>query len=157
MLQYYHYRYWRSTNAPPMPTNDKMDGVTLQLCNQLLLVVTSNVFVTFKIALTSNCDGTVSVQMGNRMKVASFFHQDRSKVTALRYISNLPPLPRPHGKPPMYSVFSIHYSVYQYLYCIQYVQYTICVENHPRGHACRWIQQNYFNAKRLFPVILPFI
>jgi hypothetical protein len=37
------------------------------------LEVTSNDFITFKIAVTSNCNGTVAREMGYGLKVASFF------------------------------------------------------------------------------------
>ncbi len=51
--------------------------------NQLLFVVTSNDFVTFKISVTSNCSETVTRKMGNELKVIVSFTSNRSKVTPL--------------------------------------------------------------------------
>ncbi len=45
----------------------------VQLRNYLLFVVTSNDFVTFKKAVTSNCNGTLQGKMGNGLKVTSYF------------------------------------------------------------------------------------
>ncbi len=43
---------------------DKSKGVTVPLCNLLLFVVTSYDFVTFKIAVICDCNGTVTGKNG---------------------------------------------------------------------------------------------
>jgi hypothetical protein len=53
------------------------------LCNQLLFVVICKDFVTCKIAITSNCNGTLQGKMGKGLKVASFFYSNERKVTQL--------------------------------------------------------------------------
>jgi hypothetical protein len=45
-----------------VPPEIQCSIVTLPLRNLLLYVVTSGDFVTFKIAVTSNCNGTVTVK-----------------------------------------------------------------------------------------------
>jgi hypothetical protein len=47
-----------------MPTTDKRNGVTVMLRNWLFLIMTSNVFITFKIAVTGNSKVTVTVKNG---------------------------------------------------------------------------------------------
>ncbi len=44
--------------------NNKCNGVLVPVRNQLLFVVTSNDFVTFKISLTSNCNETITKKNG---------------------------------------------------------------------------------------------
>ncbi len=51
-----------------------LKGVTLPLRNKLLFTVTINDFVTFKKTVTSNCDGAITVKMGNGLEIASYFY-----------------------------------------------------------------------------------
>jgi|LakMenEpi03Aug12_release.lakeMendotaPanAssembly.Ray.scaffolds.fasta_scaffold5960153_1 hypothetical protein len=46
----------------------------LQLHNWLPYVVTSNNFVTFERAVTSNCRGGITVKMGNKIKIVNHFY-----------------------------------------------------------------------------------
>ncbi len=56
----------------------------------VLNVLTSNDFVTLKIAVASNCNRTVTKKNGNELKVFSSLACNGSKVTPLLFKSNLP-------------------------------------------------------------------
>ncbi len=51
------------------------NGVTFPLRNWLLFLVTSNYFVTVKISVTSNCNGTVTMKNGKRIKCSELLLQ----------------------------------------------------------------------------------
>ncbi len=51
----------------------KCNSVTLPPRNELLFVVTSKDFITFKIAVISNCNGAITVKNGNEFRLTSYF------------------------------------------------------------------------------------
>ncbi len=60
------------------------NGVMFLLRNYLHFLVTNNYFLTFKIPVTSNCNGTVAMKIGQWIKSSELVLQVM-EVTLLRY------------------------------------------------------------------------